>query len=296
MVRAPYPARIAAGLIVVAIEETRRLPTRLFTLPMTAVSQTLQAGMRAQQQIAELAIKGDEAIDLLFDKPDEQPEWARFDEDELTEIDPGTPIESTDTEPTVTRTAEVTTLHAAPKAPAKSKTSEKSKSATKPAASHKTSTHQTSTHKGAATKTAADKGTAPKDSTPAKAPTKAVDAATTTKPAEPAKAATPESNSAAKTAAPRADAGRFALYSSAPADLIAGQTPTSDDDVSDVDKPEIVEFIEYDTLTLAQLRAKLRAVDLDDLTALVAYETATKNRAPFITMLDNRITAQNKRS
>ena len=53
MVRAPYPARIAAGLIVVAIEETRRLPTRLFTLPMTAVSQTLQAGMRAQQQIAD---------------------------------------------------------------------------------------------------------------------------------------------------------------------------------------------------------------------------------------------------
>lgn len=290
MVRAPYPARIAAGLIVVAIEETRRLPTRLFTLPMTAVSQTLQAGMRAQQQIAELAIKGDEAIDLLFDKPDEQPEWARFDEDELTEIDPGTPIESTDTEPTVTRTAEVTTLHATPKTPAKSKTAAKSSS--KPAASHKTSTH-----KSAATKTAADKGTAPKDSAPAKAPTKAVDAATTTKPAQPAKPATPEpSNSAAKTAAPRAGAGRFALYSSAPADLIAGEAPTSDDDISDVDKPEIVEFIEYDTLTLAQLRAKLRAVDVDDLTALVAYETATKNRAPFITMLDNRITAQNKRS
>ncbi|MFF0708159.1 lipid droplet-associated protein [Gordonia sputi] len=293
MVRAPYPARIAAGLIVVAIEETRRLPTRLFTLPMTAVSQTLQAGMRAQQQIAELAIKGDEALDLLFDKPDEQPEWARFDEDELTEIDPGTPIESPDTEPTVTRTAEVTTLHATPKTPAKSKTAAKSSS--KPAASHKTSTHE-----GASTKTATEKNThkstATKDSAPAKATTKAADAATTTKPAEPAKTATPESNSAAKTAAPRADAGRFALYSSAPADLIAGETPTSDDDAADVDKPEIVEFIEYDTLTLAQLRAKLRTVDLDDLTALVAYETATKNRAPFITMLDNRITAQNKRS
>lgn len=290
MVRAPYPARIAAGLIVVAIEETRRLPTRLFTLPMTAVSQTLQAGMRAQQQIAELAIKGDEALDLLFDKPDEQPEWARFDEDELTEIDPGTPIESPDTEPTVTRTAEVTTLHAAPKTTEKPKTS--AKSTAKPAASHKTSTHE-----GASTKTTAEKNshksTATKDSAPAKTTTKAADAATTSKPAEPL---TPESNTAAKTAAPRADAGRFALYSSAPADLIAGETPTSDDDASDVDKPEIVEFIEYDTLTLAQLRAKLRAVDLDDLTALVAYETATKNRAPFITMLDNRITAQNKRS
>lgn len=286
MVRAPYPARIAAGLIVVAIEETRRLPTRLFTLPMTAVSQTLQAGMRAQQQIAELAIKGDEALDLLFDKPDEQPEWARFDEDELTEIDPGTPIESPDTEPTVTRTAQVTTLHAAPKITAKS--------STEPAAPQKKSAQKSSAPKSSAQKDTATKApkataetsTATKDSTPAKATPKA----------EPAKTTTPASSKAPEAAAPRADAGRFALYSSAPADLIAGETASSDDNVSDVDKPEIVEFIEYDTLTLAQLRAKLRAVDLDDLTALVTYETATKNRAPFITMLDNRITAQNKRS
>ena len=52
MDRAPYPARIAAGLIVTALEETRKLPALLVTLPMTAVSQTLQAGMRAQQNIA----------------------------------------------------------------------------------------------------------------------------------------------------------------------------------------------------------------------------------------------------
>lgn len=224
MVRAPYPARIAAGLIVVAIEETRRLPTRLFTLPMTAVSQTLQAGMRAQQQIAELAIKGDEALDMIFDKPDEQPEWARFDEDELTEIDPGTPIETAE--------VDVPDTEAAP-----------------------------------ANSTADTDG--PSDAAP--------------------------SPSAASSTVPRADAGRFALYSSAPADLVAGDSPTTDG-TPDVDKPEIVEFIEYDNLTLAQLRAKLRAVDLDDLTALAAYEAATKNRAPFVTMLDNRITAQNKRS
>ncbi len=49
MVRAPYPARIAAGLVVTAVEETRKLPTLLFTLPVTAVSETLQLAMRAQQ-------------------------------------------------------------------------------------------------------------------------------------------------------------------------------------------------------------------------------------------------------
>lgn len=267
MVRAPYPARIAAGLIVVALEETRRLPTRLFTLPMTAVSQTLQAGMRAQQQIAELAIKGDEALDLIFDKADEQPEWARFDEDELTEIDPGTPIESADKPGAEATTAKVTTLHAAPA------------TVTKPPTTAKSSPDTPATTKSAAKKSA------PKKSTPTKAtPTKSM----------PTKSASTDSTP--ENPAPRADAGRFALYSSAPADLITGETATPGDDLPDVDKPEIVEFIEYDTLTLAQLRAKLRSVDVDDLTALVAYETATKNRAPFVTMLDNRITAQNKRS
>ncbi|MGV9478805.1 lipid droplet-associated protein [Gordonia aichiensis] len=289
MVRAPYPARIAAGLIVVALEETRRLPTRLFTLPMTAVSQTLQAGMRAQQQIAELAIKGDEALDLIFDKADEQPEWARFDEDELTEIDPGTPIESADKPGAEATTAKVTTLHAAPA------------TVTKPPTTAKSSPDTPATTKSAAKKSA------PKKSTPTKAtPTKPAskDSTPTPKKSTPTKS-TPTKSMPTKSAstdstpenpAPRADAGRFALYSSAPADLITGETATPGDDLPDVDKPEIVEFIEYDTLTLAQLRAKLRSVDVDDLTALVAYETATKNRAPFVTMLDNRITAQNKRS
>ena len=59
--------------------------------------------------------------------------------------------------------------------------------------------------------------------------------------------------------------------------------------------PEIVEYIEYDNLTLAQLRAKLRGVGVDELEALVAYERATKSRAPFVTMIDNRIAAQNSK-
>lgn len=248
MVRAPYPARIAAGLIVTAIEETRKLPTLLFTLPMTAISQTLQAGMRAQQGIAELAIKGDEALDAIFDRPTEEPAWARFDEDDIDPTEAAAlPIESAAVAP--------------------------------------------------ATKTAAPKTAAPKTAA-TKAPSKK--ASSKTSPATTKAAAAPPAPTASdEAAAPRADAGRFALYSSAPDEVIAAisePAPSAKAQQNSVPAPEIVEYIEYPNLTLAQLRAKLRSVSTDDLAELLAYEKAGRNRAPFVTMLDNRITAaENKR-
>ncbi|MEE4022357.1 lipid droplet-associated protein [Gordonia sp. PKS22-38] len=264
MVRAPYPARIAAGLVVTAIEETRKLPALVVTLPMTAVSQTVQAGMRMQQSIAELAIKGDLALETLFDRPVDQPEWARFDEDDAAidaEAD-RTPIESSQGERSDATTTETVSPETegpeAPKAPAKSAPAKKT--------------------------------------------------ATTKAPAK--KAASAKKAAAPKAAAPKADAveppdaapGRFALYSTPPDDLVnsdgaaggdgddpaGGQSPTGTGDPV----PEIVEYIEYDNLTLAQLRAKLRGVGVAELEQLAAYERANKSRAPFVTMIDNRIASQ----
>ena len=57
-----------------------------------------------------------------------------------------------------------------------------------------------------------------------------------------------------------------------------------------VSVPEVVEELDYEQLTLAQLRARLQSLDLDELEALLAYEEATKGRAPFQTLLANRIT------
>ncbi|HNP55330.1 MAG TPA: lipid droplet-associated protein, partial [Gordonia sp. (in: high G+C Gram-positive bacteria)] len=82
MTRAPYTVRLATGLIVTALEESRKLPTQLITMPMTAVSSAVQAGMRLQQNVAEMVIKGDSVLDGLFNKPEEQPAWAKFDEDD----------------------------------------------------------------------------------------------------------------------------------------------------------------------------------------------------------------------
>ncbi|MFZ2528945.1 MAG: lipid droplet-associated protein [Rhodococcus sp. (in: high G+C Gram-positive bacteria)] len=59
--------------------------------------------------------------------------------------------------------------------------------------------------------------------------------------------------------------------------------------------PEIADYLDYGSLTLAQLRARLRTLSVEDLTALLDYENATRARAPFVTMLSNRITTASAR-
>lgn len=77
----PLPVRIAAGLAVTAVERARLLPQQLAGLPVTVVSEALQLSMRLQQQVTELAIKGDDVLAGIR-PPAEEPEWATFDEDE----------------------------------------------------------------------------------------------------------------------------------------------------------------------------------------------------------------------
>ncbi len=56
------------------------------------------------------------------------------------------------------------------------------------------------------------------------------------------------------------------------------------------DLPDVVKRLDYETLTLAQLRARLTSLRIADLEELLAYEDVTKSRAPFQTLLANRIT------
>jgi hypothetical protein len=76
----PLPVRVAAGLAVTAVEQARTLPAKLAGLPVTVASQALQVSMRVQQQVTELAIRGDEVLANLS-PVEETPEWATFDED-----------------------------------------------------------------------------------------------------------------------------------------------------------------------------------------------------------------------
>jgi hypothetical protein len=81
--------------------------------------------------------------------------------------------------------------------------------------------------------------------------------------------------------------GRFALFT-------GGEPETSDSKPADPSAPptapDIVEELDYESLTLAQLRARLSTLRVPDLEALLEYEGATKARAPFQTLLANRIT------
>lgn len=57
-----------------------------------------------------------------------------------------------------------------------------------------------------------------------------------------------------------------------------------------VEAPPIAGELDYDALTLAQLRARIQSLSVADLRALLAYEESAKARAPFQTLLANRIT------
>jgi hypothetical protein len=81
MTSVPLPVRLLAGLTAVAAERAKDLPKDLSELPVTLISQVVQAGMRIQQDITELAIKGDELLAHL-QPVEEKPAWATFDEDD----------------------------------------------------------------------------------------------------------------------------------------------------------------------------------------------------------------------
>ncbi|KAA1031871.1 lipid droplet-associated protein [Pseudonocardia sp. EV170527-09] len=191
----PFPVRIAAGLVVTAVEQARELPRHAVELPVTAVSQALQVSMRVQQRITELAIKGDRALGTL--RPaDDVPSWATFDDD----LADGADLSLPDPEPI-----------APPLPPAAPAGCNGTVSSLRPARTG-----------------------IPIDRSPS--------------------------------SRPAAASNRAEASATVPAAL-----------------PE------YPTVTVPQLRGKLRTLSLDDLADLLAWETAHENRPPYVTMLTNRI-------
>jgi hypothetical protein len=82
--------------------------------------------------------------------------------------------------------------------------------------------------------------------------------------------------------------GRFALFTGGGPD--EPEPAAKEAHLAKADPPDIVGELDYESLTLAQLRARLSSLRVADLEALLAYEGATKSRAPFQTLLANRIT------
>lgn len=200
MFRPPFVARVAAGAAVYALEETRRLPVAAVNFPITALSRVLQTTMHVQQFVTSLALKGDLVFERLGSTPQEQPEWATFDED----IAP---------EPAV-----ATNGHAS-----------------------------------------------------------RFDLYTEEHPAEQANGkATPASLLLLETEAETETETET-------------EQPAAEPEPAEVQAPEVAVRYDYPAMTLAQLRARLRMLTVEELAQLLAFEQQTRARAPFVTMLTNRI-------
>ncbi len=196
MATAPYGVRLIVGAAVTAIEETLKLPQTIVMYPMTLASNFAQMVMKVQQDLADLAIKGDSALEGLFPPKDEQPEWATFDEDSAGKE------------------------------------------------GHREGERR-SEGRFALYSVSDDDSAAERAAKP------------TAKP-KPAKAAT--------------------------------KTVRKPPVKPSVDLPAIAVDLDYESLTLAQLRARMTSLSVADLKALLAYEEAARGRAPFQTLLANRIT------
>ena len=207
MANAPYGIRLLVGAAATAIEETLKLPQTVMTYPMTVASTVAQIVMKVQQDLADLANKGDEALETIFPPKDENPDWATFDDDLPDEG--AAKADTNGGRRTEGRFAlySVTDADEEPDAPRPVK--------------------KAPARKAGAKKVGTNKATAKKSASPA-----------TPKP----------------------------------------------------DAPPIVEELDYESLTLAQLRARMTSLSVADLRTLLSYEEAAKARAPFLTLLANRIT------
>lgn len=205
MATAPYGVRLLVGAAVTAIEETRKLPQTILMYPMTVASTFAQIVMKVQQDLADLAIKGDAALENIFPPKDEQPPWATFDEDVAEQPEQGR------ADGGERRTEGRFALYSV------------------------------------------------------------------TDPAD----GTPTNGAGARPGPPKA--GTAARTTTAPTAAKSAAEPASE-------APGIVAELDYESLTLAQLRARMTSLSVADLRALLAYEEAGKARAPFLTLLANRIT------
>ncbi|MGX6511342.1 lipid droplet-associated protein [Rhodococcus sp. SJ-2] len=275
MIRPPFMARVAAGVAVTAYEETLRLPSTAVALPMTTVSQILQTAMRMQQVMTGLAIKGDQLFEVFASSPSEEPEWAVFDEDKEPLTSTEEPARPVDT--------------AAPAAPGASASGRFALYSVPPG--------EAAGRPAAAPASTEAPATTPAPSASSTAESKAPAAAGAKK--APAKKAAAKKAPAKKASAPRPSAAKAAVTKTSPAKKSAAAKSASKSAPASAAKPtqpaEIAEYLDYGTLTLAQLRARLRTLSVEDLTALLAYENANAGRAPFVTMLSNRISSAERK-
>jgi hypothetical protein len=305
----PMPIRIAAGLVATALEEVQELPRKLTEMPVTAVSGALQASMRLQQRITELAIKGDRALGALRPVP-ETPAWARFDEDEdlpprggvsggysgvgnglsngLRAVDTPRPPKVTpvrilpDPEPDDFVESEAFTQPERSGLPVPRPPVDHPGNGLVSAAELSAPAEAKPTSKPSASKPPADR--APTGKPAAAKPAAGKPAASKPATRKPAadKPATASKPSAAKPTASKPATAKLAASKPAATKAAAKSEPAPSGPPG---------LTEYETWSLPQLRGRFRALSLAQLKQLLDWETSHRDRPPYVTMLSNRITS-----
>lgn len=227
----PLPVRVAAGLVATGVERIRRLPADLPALSVTIAGQAVRASMRVQQEISELAGRGDELLSGITDRPTDRPEWAHFDDEE---------------EPPTDGSAAAHADRARPSPPTGGAAGRDGRAVVGSSGARRVGGRSRPT------------------------PTAGKAAATTT-----GRAGTVTTAGGAGTATPNRRRRNAAPGEAVPPP-VAGPGPTA--------------LPSYDGLSLAQVRGRLRSLDRGAVDELLRYEQSHAARAPFLTLLTNRLT------
>jgi len=247
----PFPVRVSVGLIATGVDQLRRLPGDLPSLGVTAAGQAMRLSMRMQQEFAELATRGDEVLSLIGGQPADHPAWATFDEEE--------------TEATGSLTVVATGA---------------------PDTEDTRDTAHTADHDGFIGNPMQEL-----------AEVIALDLVVVSQSVDRTEDDQSDPQSPIETDADGS------TDSDGPDDADSeylnqdGVTESADDDdgppaasIGSADNGAVESPDDYETLTLAELRGKLRRLSADQVTDLLGRERAGADRPPFITLLSNRLT------
>lgn len=268
----PAPLKALAGLAVTAIEDARHLPAKVGELPTTVLTTLATGSMRVQQQYAEWVAKGEEFIGALRQPQPDAPAWATFDED-LPPADPKqSPVEAGSS------ASSRVSNGLGPGSAFDLQDADDLPVARRRAPAKKV---------GPAKKTAPAKKVAPaKKAAPVK---KSAPAAKKSAPA-PAKKTTPATSAGPASATP----GSAQATTPSPATVPATSGPStsgpasgSDGPAGDPSTPQSLP--DFDSLTIPQLRSRLKTLKLAEVQELIAYEQAATNRPAVVQMLRARV-------
>jgi hypothetical protein len=325
----PEVVRAAAGLAATVLDEARKLPETLPGLPVRLIGFAMQHAMKVQQQYAGFVARGDELFTGLrgedepglatFDDDDDEPVSAPAGFRESA-FDRAGDAEATSADVDLILDEEVAAAEEAPDAeeileeiaidelvdqtPTLDETDPGAAAPAKKAARKAARKKAAPAEKSAARSPEAEDTRATSDSPTAvdtldAEPT--ADVATTVDVLTPAGEVTSvegtltdEGVAAPESAAATATDEGGSPVAAAPApsaDAAADtSTTTSADSAANASTaPRTPPIDGYDAFTVAQLRGRLRGYALSTVEELIAYEQATRDRAPYLTMLRNRL-------